>query len=59
MFNNGNTLWLEKLVLRMFVGASIAEHSLYYMFVGAGIDKHPPLDPDSVHEALVAWAVPQ
>lgn len=59
MFNNGNTLWLEKFVLRMFVGASIAEHSLYYMFVGAGIDKHPPLDPDSVHEALVAGAVPQ
>lgn len=26
---------------------------------GAGIDKHPPLDPDSVHEALVAGAVPQ
>lgn len=73
MFNNGNTLWLEKLVLRMFVGASIAEHSLYYMsvgasiaehplyylFVGAGIDKHPPLDPDIVYEALVAGVVPQ
>lgn len=44
---------------RFELRVKIIEHSLYYMFVGAGIDKHPPLDPDIVYEALVAGVVPQ
>lgn len=41
----------------MFVGVSIVEYFLYYMFVGVGIDKYLFFDLDSVYEVLVVGVV--